>query len=47
MANFKRTKTKRRVRCTICTKYRWMGNAKGRHRKSGRRPNSRESAVNE
>ena len=26
MANFKRKKTKRNVRCTICTSYRWMGN---------------------
>lgn len=30
MANFKRNKSKRRVRCTLCTKYRWMGNNKGR-----------------
>lgn len=30
MANFKRQKTKRRVRCTLCTKHRWMGNNKGR-----------------
>lgn len=27
---FKRKKTKRRVRCTLCTPHRWMGNAKGR-----------------
>ena len=32
MANFKRKKTKRRVRCTMCTKFRWMGNNKGRKR---------------
>jgi hypothetical protein len=30
MANFKRTKTKRCVRCTLCTKHRWMGNGKDR-----------------
>lgn len=30
MANFKRQKTKRRVRCTLCTTYRWFGNNKGR-----------------
>lgn len=30
MANFKRPKTKRRVRCTMCTTYKWMGNNKGR-----------------
>lgn len=28
--NFKRKKTKRRVRCTLCTQFRWMGNSKGR-----------------
>ena len=30
MANFKRAKTKRRVRCTICTSHRWKGNHTGR-----------------
>jgi len=30
MANFKRGKTKRSVRCTLCTPHRWMGNNKGR-----------------
>lgn len=30
MANFKRKKTKRRVRCTLCTPVKWMGNNKGR-----------------
>jgi hypothetical protein len=30
MANFKRGKTKRRVRCTLCTPHKWMGNNKGR-----------------
>jgi len=28
--NFKRPKTKRRVRCTICTPHRWQGNNKNR-----------------
>jgi hypothetical protein len=28
--NHKRKTTKRRVRCTICTPYRWLGNNKGR-----------------
>jgi len=28
--NFKRKKTKRNVRCTICTKHRWLGNSNGR-----------------
>lgn len=32
MANFKRKKTKRNVRCTMCTYYRWLGNNKGRKR---------------
>ncbi len=30
MANYKRKKSKRSVRCTLCTSYRWFGNAKGR-----------------
>jgi hypothetical protein len=30
MANFKRRKSKRIVRCTLCTAYRWMGNSKQR-----------------
>jgi len=30
MAHFKRKKTKRRVRCTLCTPYKWMGNNVGR-----------------
>jgi hypothetical protein len=32
MANFKRKKSKRNVRCTICTKYRWRGNSTGKKR---------------
>jgi hypothetical protein len=32
MANHKRRKSRRRVRCTLCTKYRWMGNKKDRKR---------------
>jgi hypothetical protein len=28
--NHKRKKSKRSVKCTICTKHRWMGNHKGR-----------------
>ncbi len=27
--NHKREKSRRQVRCTLCTPYRWMGNAKG------------------
>lgn len=30
--NHKRRKTKRQVRCTLCTKYRWLGNNKGRRK---------------
>lgn len=30
MANFKRQKTRRRVRCTLCTPHRWEGNSKRR-----------------
>jgi hypothetical protein len=28
--NFKRKKTKRCVRCTMCTQHRWLGNSKER-----------------
>lgn len=28
----KRKKPKRNVRCTMCTKYRWLGNNKGRRK---------------
>lgn len=31
MANYKRKKSKRSCRCTLCTKFAWMGNSK--HRK--------------
>ena len=30
MGNFKRKKSKRHIRCTICTPYKWMGNSKDR-----------------
>jgi hypothetical protein len=30
MANYKRGKTKRQVRCTLCTPNRWRGNSKER-----------------
>lgn len=30
MANFKRKKPKRNVKCTICTPHRWMGNSRDR-----------------
>ena len=32
MANFKRRKCRRSVRCTLCTRDRWRGNAKGRRK---------------
>ena len=28
--NFKRKKSKRSVRCTMCTQHRWRGNSKSR-----------------
>jgi hypothetical protein len=34
MANFKRRRCKRQVRCTICTTHRWRGN--GNQRWSGK-----------
>lgn len=30
MANFKRKKCKKNVKCTICTTHRWLGNRSGR-----------------
>ena len=30
MANHKRKKSKRSVKCTMCTQHRWQGNSKGR-----------------
>lgn len=30
MANHKRKKSKRSVKCTMCTQHRWAGNASGR-----------------
>lgn len=32
MANHKRKKSKRSVKCTLCTPHRWMGNSKGRRK---------------
>jgi len=32
--NYKRKKSKRNVRCTICTELRWRGNNNGRRRHS-------------
>ena len=32
MANFKRTKPRRSCKCTMCTKFRWLGNSKDRKR---------------
>lgn len=48
MANFKRKKCKRNVRCTLCTSYRWMGNSKGRRpdKEKGKRK-SHQQAVDE
>ena len=37
MANYKRKKSKRVCRCTLCTKYRWMGNSDQRKRMSDKR----------
>lgn len=28
--NYKRKKSKRSVRCTMCTAHRWLGNSRGR-----------------
>lgn len=36
MANHKRKKSKRSVRCTICTPWRWLGNSSERTKKKYR-----------
>jgi hypothetical protein len=41
----KRKKSKRSVRCTMCTTYRWMGNAKGRFPIRDVRNKAREDAA--
>lgn len=30
--HFKRKKTKRCVRCTLCSQFKWLGNSKGKKR---------------
>ena len=42
--NFKRKKTKRRVKCTMCTQFRWMGNSKSRKRISDLKNIDREKS---
>lgn len=42
MANYKRKKSKKNVRCTLCTTYRWMGNTKERRPIRDRRATQRE-----
>lgn len=37
MANHKRTRSKRVVRCTLCTPWRWLGNGKQRVNSNTRR----------
>lgn len=37
MANFKRKKCRRQVRCTLCTDVRWRGNKSTRLKKQVRR----------
>jgi hypothetical protein len=36
VANFKRKRSKRQVRCTMCTPWRWLGNHKERHKAKDR-----------
>ena len=40
MANYKRRRSRRQVRCTLCTPWRWRGNGKERlpHRDRRNRP---------
>jgi len=46
MANFKRKKCRRQVRCTLCTDVRWRGNSSRRHKGQLRRPrNDKQVAI--
>jgi len=38
MANYKRKRSRRQVRCTLCTPHRWKGN-RGERFKAGQRAN--------
>lgn len=40
--NFKRRKSRRSVRCTLCTKHRWLGNHKDRTKAKDRRREDEE-----
>lgn len=37
MANWKRKKCRKRVRCTLCTDVRWLGNKSSRLKGQGKR----------
>lgn len=43
--HFKRKKTKRCVRCTMCTSYRWLGNNTGKKRISDLRNDDKYKDV--
>lgn len=45
MAHRKRKKSKRNVRCTICTTYRWRGNGKDRFKIKDRKQKNSEAAM--
>lgn len=46
VANFKRKKCRRQVRCTLCTDVRWRGNSSRRHKGQLRRPrNEKQVAI--
>lgn len=42
--HYKRKKSKRNVRCTLCTQLRWRGNSKSKKRISDLRNDDREKA---
>lgn len=46
MANFKRNKPKQRVRCTMCTTYRWLGNNSGRAKYTLSKHRDRQKVLN-
>lgn len=43
MANYKRKKCRRSIRCSLCTPVRWLGNSKGRVKHRDRRNQFRGS----
>jgi hypothetical protein len=45
MANFKRKRSRRQVKCTMCTPVRWLGNSKERLKFRDRRERDRSDPA--